>query len=55
MIEINANDSQRKYHKIIKLPYDADINTARSPYKNGILEMTPAKRLGSRAKGKDQD
>ena len=40
-VEVIANNShQRKYHKTIELPKDADIETVRSTYNNGILEMT---------------
>ena len=35
-----ADNAQRKYHKIIDLPKQADIETARSTYNNGILEVT---------------
>ena len=48
-IKINAHDSsveisttdtaQRKYRRVIELPEEADIETARSTYKNGILEI----------------
>jgi HSP20 family protein len=40
-IEVIANNNhQRKYHNTIELPKDTDIETARSTYNNGILEMT---------------
>ncbi len=40
-VEVIANNNhQRKYHKTIELPKDADIETVRSSYNNGILEMT---------------
>jgi HSP20 family protein len=40
-VEVIANNNhQRKYHKTIELPKDADIETVRSIYNNGILEMT---------------
>jgi HSP20 family protein len=35
---------QRKYRKIIELPSEADIGTARSTYKNGILEIVFSKK-----------
>jgi len=35
-----AENAQRKYHKVIDLPKQADIETARSTYNNGILEVT---------------
>jgi HSP20 family protein len=54
-IKINAHDdtvevfttdtAQRKYRKIIELPSEADIETARSTYKNGILEIVFSKKI----------
>src|SRR3954447_21708853 len=35
-----ADNSKRKYHKVIDLPKSANIETARSTYNNGILEVT---------------
>ncbi len=32
--------AKRKYHRIIDLPSETDIETARSTYSNGILEIT---------------
>jgi HSP20 family protein len=62
-IKINAYDekveiktsknAQRKYHKIIDLPKQADIETARSTYNNGILEVTFDKREETKPKGKE--
>src|SRR5215203_4554458 len=53
-IKINAHDdtvevfttdtAQRKYRKIIELPSEDDIGTARSTYKNGILEIVFSKK-----------
>ena len=53
-IKINAHDdtvevfttdtAQRKYRKIIELPSEADIGTAKSTYKNGILEIVFSKK-----------
>jgi HSP20 family protein len=59
-IKINAHDSivevftinsaPRKYRKVIEVPSEADIETARSTYKNGILEITLNKK--AKPKGK---
>jgi HSP20 family protein len=59
-IKINAHDSTvevftinsapRKYRKVIEVPSEADIETARSTYKNGILEITLNKK--AKPKGK---
>lgn len=48
-----AENAQRKYHKIIDLPKQADIETARSTYNNGILEVTFDKREETKPKGKE--
>jgi HSP20 family protein len=49
-----ADNSQRKYHKILDLPKSADIETARSTYNNGILEVTfDKKKEGIKPKGKE--
>jgi hypothetical protein len=47
-----TENAQRKYHKIIDLPKQADIETARSTYNNGILEVTfdKRKKISQRAK-----
>jgi HSP20 family protein len=59
-IKINAHDNtvevftidtaQRKYRKIIEVPSEADIETATSTYKNGILEIVLNKK--AKPKGK---
>src|SRR3954467_2104070 len=49
-----AEKAQRKYHKVIDLPKQADIETARSTYNNGILEVTFDKREEeNKPKGKE--
>jgi HSP20 family protein len=48
-----ADSSERKYHKIIDLPKQADIKTARSNYNNGILEVTFDKKKEEKPKGKE--
>jgi HSP20 family protein len=59
-IKINAHDNtvevftidtaQRKYRKIIEVPSEANIETARSTYKNGILEITLNKKVKPKGK-----
>jgi HSP20 family protein len=39
-VEVTADNPQRKYHKTIGLPPETNIETARSRYNNGILEIT---------------
>jgi len=60
-IKINAYDDSvevstletapKKYRRLIELPLDADIETAKSTYTNGILEITFKKK--GKPKGKE--
>ena len=43
---------QRKYHEVIQIPPETDIETATSTYKNGILEIVFKKKEQSKPKGK---
>ena len=52
-VEVNSNDPQRKYHEVIDLPPEVNIKTAKSTYKNGILEIIFNKKKESQTKGKD--
>ena len=51
-VEVKSDDPQRKYHKIVEIPPETDIETARCSYNNGILEITFNKKDKSRTKGK---
>ncbi len=48
-----SKDAQRKYHKNIELPELAEIETARSAYNNGILEITFDKKKVTKPAGKE--
>jgi HSP20 family protein len=50
-VEIISDHPQRKYRRIIDLPKEADIETARSTYNHGILTITFNKKL--RPKGRN--
>ena len=52
-VEIKSDDPQRKYHEVIDLPPEADIETAKSTYNNGILEIIFSKKKESKPKGRD--
>jgi HSP20 family protein len=54
-LEIMSDDPQRKYHEAIDLPPEADIETAKSSYRNGILEITFKKKEQTKPKGKQID
>jgi len=43
---------ERKYHEVIEIPPQTGIETARSTYKNGILEVVFKKKEQSKPKGK---
>ena len=52
-LDVRSDDRQRKYHEVIELPAEADVETARSTYKNGILEIVFDRRKESKPKGKN--
>ena len=52
-VEITSNHPQRKYHKVIDLPPEADIEAAKSTYNNGILEVIFNKKKENKPKGKE--
>jgi len=52
-VEIITDDPERKYHEIVDLPADADIESARSKYNNGILKITFNKKEQAKPKGKE--
>jgi HSP20 family protein len=49
-VEVKSEDPQRKYHRTIEIPSETDIETAKSTYNNGILEISFKKKV--QAKGK---
>jgi HSP20 family protein len=51
-VEVSAT-GPRKYHEVIGLPEEADVETAKSVFNNGILEITFNKKDKSVPKGKD--
>ncbi|MGH9923949.1 MAG: Hsp20/alpha crystallin family protein [Nitrososphaeraceae archaeon] len=50
-VEIISDHHQRKYRRVIDLPKEADIQTDRSTYNNGILTITFNNKL--RPKGRN--
>ncbi len=51
-VEIKSEDPNRKYHKKIEVPDDIDIESARSNYNNGVLEITFKKKEQQKPKGR---
>jgi HSP20 family protein len=52
-VEVKCDDPQRKYHRVIAIPHEADIETVKSSYKNGILEIIFKKKEQIMPKGKE--
>jgi HSP20 family protein len=52
-VEVRSEDPHRKYHKSIDLPEEADIETAKSKYNNGVLEIIFEKKKETKPKGKE--
>ena len=50
ILEVKGEDPPRRYRRTIKIQTDTDIETAKSTYNNGILEITFKKK--EQAKGK---
>ena len=44
---------QRKYKRTLEIPSDAEIDSARSTYNNGILEITFDKKRSTKSKGRE--
>jgi HSP20 family molecular chaperone IbpA len=55
LLEVTAADLERsrRYHRVIQIPPEADIETGKSTYENGILEITFQKK--KKEEGRDDD
>ena len=51
-VEVKSIDPQKRYHHTFKIPPETDIETVKSTYNNGILEITFNKRGQTKRKGK---
>jgi HSP20 family protein len=51
-VEVTTTGTDRKYHQVIEIPPETDIETATPTYKNGILEITFKKKQQTKPKGK---
>ena len=52
-MEVTSTDPKRKYHEVIEIPPETDIETAKSNYNNGILEIVFEKKAETIPKGKE--
>ena len=50
MVEVKSEDPRRRYHRTIEIPAETDIETAKSNYNNGILEITFKKKEQTKGK-----
>lgn len=53
ILEIATFHGQRKYKRTLEIPSDADVDSARSTYNNGILEVTFDKIKSTKSKGRE--
>jgi HSP20 family protein len=51
-VEVTTTGTETKYHEVVDIPPETDIETATSTYKNGILEIIFKKKEQSKPKGK---
>ena len=50
-LEIKASHGDRKYHELVDVPCDVDVDSAKASYKNGVLDIT-LKKVESKKKRK---
>ena len=51
-LEVTTTGTDTKYHEVIEIPPETDIETVTSTYKNGILEIAFKKKEQTKPKGK---
>lgn len=51
-VDIKTEDPKRKYHEVIDLPAEIDIDSVKSTFVNGLLEITFNKKTKDKAKSK---
>lgn len=51
-MEIKTEDPKRKYHEIVDLPAEVDIDNVKSTFVNGLLEITFNKKSKTKPRGK---
>jgi HSP20 family protein len=52
-VEVKSEHPQRKYNRVVEIPPEADTETVKSTYKNGILEIVSKKKEQTKPKGKE--
>ena len=51
-VEIKTEDPKRKYHEVVDLPGEVDIDNVKSRFVNGLLEITFNKKSKTKPRGK---
>jgi len=51
-VDIKTEDPKRKYHEIVDLPIEVDIDNVKSTFVNGLLEITFNKKSKTKPRGK---
>ena len=51
-VDIKTEGTKRRYHEVIDLPAEVDIDSVKSTFTNGLLEITFNKKLQDKAKSK---
>ena len=51
-VEIKTEDPKRKYHEVVDLPAEVDIDNVKSTFVNGLLEITFNKKSKTKPRGK---
>lgn len=51
-VDIKTDDPKRRYHEVIDLPTEVDIDSVKSTFTNGLLEITFNKKSMDKAKSK---
>jgi HSP20 family protein len=51
-LTISVDTPSRKYYKELELPYEVDLENAKSTFKNGVLEVTLRKKKKEKPKGR---
>ena len=51
-VDVKTDDPKRKYHEVIDLPAQVDIENIKSTFINGLLEITFKKKSKDKTRGK---
>jgi HSP20 family protein len=52
-VEVKSEDPKRKYQHVVEIPAEADVQTVKSTYKNGVIEIVFRKKEQTKLKGKE--